>query len=73
MFSLKYMEKLGEDCLLIGNEYQLNAVGLDCMQDYTEASSRWEIVEEDLITSLFFWMDLVSSSSKQDNVVSTLS
>jgi hypothetical protein len=34
LFCLKYAEKLSEEILLVGNEYQLSAIALSCMQDY---------------------------------------
>lgn len=53
LFCLKYVEKLNEEYLLIGNEYQLNAIEIHCMSDYVEANSQWAIAEEDPITNLF--------------------
>lgn len=58
-FCLKFVEKLSEECILVGNEYQLSVVNLACMQDYVEASSEWAIAEDDPISNLF-----VSSKGK---------
>ena len=47
------MEKLSEECIILGNELQLNAIMFNCMQDYIDASSEWSIAEDELITNVF--------------------
>lgn len=72
------MEKLNEEYLLVGNEYQLNAIGIHCMPDYVEASSQWAIAEDEPITNLFVspkgtrppMQSALSSSSASTNCIS---
>jgi hypothetical protein len=60
-FVLKFLEKLSDEHLLIGNEYQLNLLDLSGIQeDFVGTSSGWSIAEDEPITQIFVMSKSIS-------------
>ena len=51
-FKLKYIEKLSNEHLLIGNSYQLDMLRLNVKNNFIDVEYKWSICPSELISSI---------------------